>query len=271
MDPISLPFILSLVTSYLVDGADKPAYPPVAGLEQGLTDGDLWARIASDSDTLAGMTFEEAVRTDPRRIDARVQQAVLIVFYTAINLLGRTQRYAELLEHTYLLQMTHLRSNGPITAPGLAEAMEQNWGHYSEIMAVAFSMKNEQAVKLQQALVKHQGAIFRGFREATEVLERAQSMAIGDADQQAWMQMAALIRDMWAVVNTLMQKKGGSSDFESFGAVDIEPYDSLFYEGFGAIHPGGEWEEYVVSGHRAPSHALPQFRRMGGRFYGGAR
>jgi uncharacterized membrane protein YkvA (DUF1232 family) len=38
--------------------------------------------------------------------------------------------------------------------------------------------------------------------------------------------------------------------------------------GYGAIHPGGEWEEYIVSGHRAPSHALPQFRRMGGRFYG---
>jgi uncharacterized membrane protein YkvA (DUF1232 family) len=37
---------------------------------------------------------------------------------------------------------------------------------------------------------------------------------------------------------------------------------------YGAIHPGGEWEEYIVSGHRAPSHALPQFRRMGGRFYG---
>ena len=29
-----------------------------------------------------------------------------------------------------------------------------------------------------------------------------------------------------------------------------------------------EWQKYIVSGHRAPSHALPQFRRMGGRFYG---
>jgi hypothetical protein len=29
----------------------------------------------------------------------------------------------------------------------------------------------------------------------------------------------------------------------------------------------GEWESYIVSGHRAPSVALPQYRRMGGRYF----
>ena len=49
----------------------------------------------------------------------------------------------------------------------------------------------------------------------------------------------------------------------AFGSIEEAFHTNLY----GAIHPGGEWEEYVVSGHRAPSHALPQFRRMGGRFY----
>jgi hypothetical protein len=29
----------------------------------------------------------------------------------------------------------------------------------------------------------------------------------------------------------------------------------------------GEWEKYIVSGNRAPSLALPQYRRMGGRVF----
>ncbi len=31
---------------------------------------------------------------------------------------------------------------------------------------------------------------------------------------------------------------------------------------------GWEFEEHIVSGHRAPAVALPQYRKMGGRFYG---
>ena len=259
---LTLPFLLSLVASYLVDGADKPALPDRAET-LGLSDEDLWDRIVSDSDTLAGMSFEEAVRSDPRRIDARVQQAVLNTFFAAINVLGRTQNYGELMQHAYLVRMAGFRENGSITASELANALKEDWSYYSEILSVAFAMKSVQATQLQQALFDHRDAIFRGFREAHEVLETAGNMSTIDSDRQAWLQMDGVIRDMWNLVNSLTGKKSGQ------GTLDTDLFGALFRERFGSIHPSGEWEKYIVSGHRAPTHALPQFRRMGGRFYGG--
>jgi hypothetical protein len=257
----TLPFLLSLVTSYLVDGADKPEWPYQHEVH-GLTDEQLWERITTDSDTLAGMSFESAVRTDPRRVDARLQQAVLNTFFAAVNVLGRAHNYGEMMAHAYLLRMAAMRKDGPVTAPKLAQAMREDWDYYSEILAVAFSMQADQAQKLVQALVDNRPGIYRGFREAVEVSERAEMDAATREDRQAWEEMTAVLRDMWAVVDEMVSKRTGAKH-------DAEPFGSLFAERFGAIHPGGEWEEYIVSGHRAPSHALPQFRRMGGRFYGG--
>jgi hypothetical protein len=235
---------------------------PTGGESHGVSDENLWDRIVTDSDPFVGMSFDEAARMDPRRVDARVQQAVLNTFYAAINTLGRTRNYGEMMQHAYLARMEAFRakSGGQITAEDLASAMTEDWTYYSQVLSTAFAMKSETAVRLQQALYDNRGSIHRAFREASEVLQRA-SEATSGSSSAAFLEMKAVISDMWRTVDELITSKTG----ERF---DAEPFGALFRAKFGAIHPGGEWEEYIVSGHRAPSHALPQFRRMGGRFYG---
>ena len=63
---LTLGGILALTEAWLLD-QEKPATPVQEAIE-GLTDANLYDQMAADGDVLAGMTFDEAVARDPRRI-----------------------------------------------------------------------------------------------------------------------------------------------------------------------------------------------------------
>lgn len=278
----TLPALLTLVTAFLVDGA-PPEAPAEAG-EHDLTDAALWGRILTNHDVLAGMTFDQAVNADPRRIEARIQQAVLLELYATLNAARGDTPHEQMMKQSYLLRNADIRArnDGQITAPALARANEAAWHHYAEVMRVVFEMKMPEAHMMRQAMVRNRDAIFRAFREAVEVAERAAGASAQPEDSQAWLQMATILKNMWATIEDAIVGKlgeppqGGGTEWLEIQPVPApaEPEGPLFGYHPAAessrygYHPAAEWEQHIVSGHRAPKMALPQYRRMGGRFYG---
>lgn len=256
----------------------------------GLTDAQLWDLIDSGGNVLAGLTFAQAVATDPRRVEAQIHQRIHEQFYAALEA-GRGGMPAQLARAAYLLRAEALRSvHGRIDAPLLLDSMEQNWEYYSRILAVARVMathpdprrRRREASHIFDIIQRNQAEIYRGFREGAEIAMRAAHSAPNEAAHQAWFRMAQIIRDMWlAVVSELTEMGtplllGDRPEPEEW--FEIQPVEEENEE-FGSLHDdgiddgldsfGSEWSKYMSSGHRAPGHAfsLGYWRRAGGRFY----
>jgi hypothetical protein len=211
----------------------------------GISDEDLWGRITTaDGDVLFGMSFEQAVCQDPRRIDARIQQILLAVLYRPVqDVRGVSDKERErILREFYLSVMRTLRARGgDLTAGVLAELYEEALSYYETVLdKIRKSPLRKKELEFVFSSLEPEWV--RGFSEAVEVAKRAQSVAPGAAEALAWQQIQASLARIAALLSP--------SSFPAYG-----------------LNPSPEWEQFLVSGHRAPHVGLPQYRRMGGRFY----
>jgi hypothetical protein len=245
----TLPALLSLVGAYLLDREDeKPAWPATG--PAGLDDTQLWNLIQTNGDVLAGMSFEEALAQDPRRIDALVQQRVTNEFFRALAR-APEGNLEQLLRHAYVLRNDALRQDGRISAEALAISMEQTWEHYGKILDVAWAMRQPEAVRVREAILANGGEIRRAFREAADITRRAANVA-PETDRAAWARMFATLHAMWESVETKVAQAGIALPAEGFGVWKDENVDW--------------WQAWQQAGRRGErEHATADYRRSGGR------
>lgn len=283
---LALPPLFALVAAFLSDGSvpTVPASEPV----HGVSDEQLWDVIITGGNPLMGMTFDQALVDDPRRIDARIDQALFYDLYNALDTL-HNGRFAPMMRHAYLTRNAEIRAGfeGTLPVAAMVAAQEVAWAYYDDMLDQAFGQGHSQrhpasqvaqaAERVRASLIDNRPALFRSFRAASDIAGRAAREAPA-GDQQAWGRLSQLVADMWASIESrvlqgshiepdeeMIWLDAGVDAVESgdaaFGA-DLEPHPWLDEEMFGA-----EWESYITSGHRAPQVSLGQWRRSGGRFY----
>lgn len=227
LDVLALEGLLFLLGAYALD-KDKPTVPSEGA--SGLTDLDLWQRIQDGGDVLGGMMFSAAVTTDPRRIDALIQQRLLHTFYAALGLdhevldsdSGLMKHY---LQDAYLLQLSQVRAQGggQVTAQGIAGLTRVSLGEAHDLLTkvlwpMADSGKRPKAERAQAAIVKNIEDIHQAFREVGAIAARAAD--VSDRDRQAWTEVEALLDSIWDIlaqrVAVVMATPPGA-DGEEFG------------------------------------------------------
>ena len=304
------------MSAYLL-GQEPPPLPPEQG-RLGLTDADLYTAIVTEGgDPLGGLSFEDAVLQDPRRVDGLILQRVIGPFYLAVAKIRYPQmdvsRIQGAMRHAYLQRNHDLRMSGPgnVVSPSeLARDYEKSWKANGEVLRVAFEMRTPAADTFKELLRANRGDIRRAFREASEIAMRASKVSHTQPAALAWAEIHAVLRNMSDMIEGYMVEGLGmeviddeilwiqpeSMGFDLFGALSMDnDDDSLLPEdefGLAALEmaidmdleeddeddfgfdddddddfSGWQFEEHIVSGHRAPAVALSQYRRMGGRFY----
>lgn len=258
--------------------------PPPGG-KLGLSDDELYERISGESvfgtDVLGTLTFEEAVNQDPRRIEAMVLQRIVQPLMLAIGRMASPgAEMDDILFATRVgyLRMLHQRRmrHGDITADVIADSLVESWHTASEVLANAQSNPRfaPLAATIGGIVIANMQDISRAFRECDSLLERAGNVAVSEEETRAWGRVRAILSSMQSALYELLGAARSESEvvdadigFEVFDADDLfgaYVLDEHLEEGrFGAF----EFEEYILTGHRAPSVALSQYRRMGGRVY----
>ncbi len=281
MIPIGLAWTLTLVSAYMV-GASQPPLPPEQG-PHGLTDAELYSRI-DGGDPLANMSFDQAVVHDPRRIEALILQRVIAPFTLAITKLEHpslnTAAIKAAMRHAYLERNHRMRSDGRlIDATKLVDANKRAWKMNGEVLRVAFEMSTPEAVVLKQLMADNHQDIRRAFAEAREIASQASKGANSDQAVEAWRELYNVMTNMVDMVDRFLMAAVGTElvddeiawiqpvgQIEAMGAA--EPDDLFGALSFDEAMGAYEYEEYIVTGHRAPAVGLAQYRRMGGRVFG---
>lgn len=283
MASVGLAWTLTLVSAYLM-GQTPPPLPPDQG-PHGMTDAELYSNIVDNGDPLGEMSFSQAVNTDPRRIEGLLLQRVIQPFYVAVCALEHPQlaggKIQEAMLHSYLQRNHELReSGGKITAKEIAEATQRSWKTNGEIFRVAFDMRTPSALTLQRLMSANRQDIRRAFRESHRIATEASRASDNQGASESWLQVAATLKNMSDGVERHMveqlgeeviddeimwleipeQMAGTISREDLFGALSLQ---SHLEDSFGQY----EFEEYILTGHRAPAVGLAQYRRMGGRIY----
>jgi hypothetical protein len=268
--PIGLAWTLSLVSAYMV-GENQPPLPPMQ-MQGGMTDAEVYDQI-SLGDPLGNMEFAEAVVHDPRRIEAMLLQRVIRPFTLAMTKLEHPHLPIEQIEgamrHAYLERNHRMRMDGtPINACKIADANRDAWKMNADIMRVGFELQGPEAKVLQDIFVANHGDITRAFREGKQICEQAAKVAASEACHGAWQEMGAILQNMCDLVDRYAVATGAEAIDEVAFAL---PTTS---EAMGSAAPDDlfgayEFEEYIVTGHRAPSVGMAEYRRMGGRVFGG--
>jgi hypothetical protein len=283
---IGLAWTLTLVSAYLV-GSSVPDLPEEQGAF-GMTDDQLYTQIR-DGDPLGNMTFGEAVAKDPRRIEGLILQRVVQPFTLALTKLENpnlsTQAIQDAMRHAYLERNHRMRSDGHgITAQKIADANKRAWKMNSDVLQASMEMSHPEAIVLKQLMTLNQKDIQRAFREAREIAAQASTEATTDACVDAWRQVYNVLSNMddligryigtesdaeviddeihWIQPAQIEEKMGAADGEDLFGALSFD--NALAdHEEMGAY----EYEEYIVTGHRAPAVGLAAYRRSGGRVF----
>ena len=284
MVSIGLAWTLTLVGAYLSD-KEKPELPPTQGID-GMTDLDLYQQI-ENGDPLGSMTFEEAVVRDPRRIEALVLQRVIQPFTLALAKLENpnmdTSAIRGAMAHAYLERNHQMRqeTGKKICATQIAEANKRAWRMNAKVLKVAWEMETPESRVLKDILTLNQGDIQRAFRESQTICDRAARASVDGKCSLAWKELEEVLGNMCDMIDRNVrastaveviddemltlpkpESMGQIRREDLFGALSFD--EALADEEMGAY----EFEEYIVTGHRAPSVGLSQFRRMGGRVFG---
>lgn len=289
MIDIGLAWTLTLVSAYLVGGS-RPELPPEQG-PFGMSDDELYDRI-HDGDPLGDMSFGEAVARDPRRIEALLLQRVIQPFTLAIAKIENPNLHMsaiqDAMKHSYLERNHRMRQDGRgITATKLVDANKRAWKMNSEVLKVAFEMSTPEAAVLKQLILANQQDIHRAFREAREITRQASTEAVDEASVGAWKEMGFILENMnnvigrythagnpneviddeiqWIQPAGQIEKMGIIERQDLFGALSFD--DALDQHEEDRDSFGYEWEEYIITGHRAPAVGLAQYRRSGGRVF----
>lgn len=259
---------------------NAPSLPDDQG-EHGLTDLELYNAIES-GDPLGNMGFREAVNNDPRRIEGLLlQRIVQPLMYAIAKMQNPTVPMGQIRYATksgYLHMMDQRRSRGPITAEVIANSMIAAWQKASEVMLSADgkSQISPYLPVMKVIILTNMRDISRAFRESIQICKQAQKQAATPAEANAYGQLGAILESMQTGIHHFVAgaKRGEPGEVidaeigfgDTFGGLDGLDLEIGIVERedlFGAF----EFEEYIVTGHRAPSVGLSQYRRMGGRVY----
>lgn len=225
-------------------------------------DAQVWSRIRDGGDVLMGCSFEQAVFHRPLLVDGlfmqRVVRPLTLLCLRVVRPWVSVENADRQLEEAFCRRNRDFRMSGGVTVEKIARSEATAWRANSKILLEILTLPTPESDNVRDALCRHRSSVRRAFDEARQVLSQA---ACVDLDKSHWWQMlVAVVDDMEAVVSDLcpsveaVEQQAPSSTEDVFGAVSVDSF-------------GAEYEEYIVSGHRAPSVGLPQYRRMGGRFY----
>lgn len=282
MIDIGIAWTLTLVSAYLSDQG-KPQLPPTQG-PYGMTDLDLYQQICH-GDPLGTMTFEQAVAKDPRRIEGLLLQRIIQPFTLALTKVENPHMNLDAIRaamaHAYLERNHQMRldnGEGHILTSQLVDANRKAWGMNRDILRVTWEMTTPESTVLKGLIADNQGDIQRAFRESITICQAAAAASTSPECQTAWCEMKEILQNMsdmiaryvgQALTEVIDDEMVPISSLESIqqeqmGLIDREDL-------FGALSfdeaMGAEYEEYLVTGHRAPAVGLPQYRRMGGRVF----
>lgn len=255
-------------------------------------------------DILDGMSFEVAVNQDPRRIEAMLLQRVVQPLMLAVGKLANPTipiGYVQAMTYRgYLEMMAARRARGPITSLVIASSMEVAWKAALEAMKSSGADPRLKPMlgAMQEAVVANKADIARAFKECDRILERAAEVSESEPTRDGYLQMKSTLGVMQLGLFMFLaasppaagSQRGevidadigldafGADGSDSFFLGEVSSVPEEFVSGpelFGAeqmddlsdIFNPAEFEQHIVTGHRAPSVALPQYRRMGGRFY----
>jgi hypothetical protein len=289
------PIVVMLALLAGAYAATRDRLPPEQG-EHGMNDSELYdaiiGKLPTGGNIMRGMTFAQAVNTDPRRIEALLMQRIIQPMMLSIGRLHSPGVPMDQIEWMarkgYLQTMATRRASGGITAPRIAASLIDAWQKASEILIRASDTPRfaPLATTLKGVVLANMADINRAFREAEQICRRAQSVASRSEDKSAYGKMCAMLDSMKTGL-IVFAARGKSERIDGAMGLD-EMAEDIAKEGFGAIEREDlfgayslddrlediedeygrfAFEEYILSGHRAPAVGLNQFRRMGGRFY----
>lgn len=239
------------------------------------SDDELWSAVSGGGDVLLGDTFEDSVHGDPIKVDALIMQRVgrpfLLLCGKVVRPWTPVQQLDGQIRDAWLRRNDSLRAtHGFVSVSAMANSFSSAWRHNSRLLVEAMSVSTPETERVRAAMRANRGDIRQAFDECRQILDSA--ACLDPVNSRFWLQMRAVVDDMEAVISFLSDgaSSSGESDISSDLGVEFVNGDSADRFGAVSMDSYGEWahEEFLVSGHRAPSVGLPQYRRMGGRVFG---
>jgi len=160
--------------------------------DHGLTDEQLWMLVESGQSPLAGMTFEQAARFDPRRIDAMVQQEMIVAMR---GLVGWSPGEAELRKRLYLAASALIREHNDGAKPlgAMVSLQEETW---RDALLGAAQMWPPPMHEIVRANYDDEVGLGPAFGRAVAIAERAATVTRNTPDNVEWTTMATVFREM---------------------------------------------------------------------------
>ena len=298
-EPLSLARTIQNVWDAYIEN-NPPEIMADEGEVAGVPDTMLWQDIRSSAgdspaDTLHGMSFDDAVVVDPRRIDAMIQQRVSGPMYKVNTAVSEAQNWtgheddreqlvrneSHLDRYQYLLRLHLIRQNhdGEIDAEGLAETFQLAWDSAGKILETSLKMARagNTSELLWDAVAGQFDCIRRCLREACEIAERASRAAPDQDSIDAWERYVSILGNIEENYANGLQQRGHQltpmgDDPEAYGGLAGRRIrgNSGDLQAFGNLGMTSWIQDRMALGHRTAEGAeasLGQWRRSGGRFF----
>jgi len=212
------------------------------------TDTQLFQAINAGQEVLGGMSFDDAVRLDPLRIEALVHQRIHACFYRALGFPGGAGpspmgQLEAFLERNEAYRQLH----GHLTSALIADSLERNWEQFSILLTRACMGAAGGHPGFQQLVgcyIQNIQDLMRGIREGIEIAQRAAGVAgrLGlEDDVDGWRRVATVIRVM-------------GEFFEQSVLAPVRP-------GAGIVRHQGRYEPGYEQDEDAPVREAPRVRR----------
>jgi hypothetical protein len=239
-------------------------------------DDELWSAVSSNGDALLGSTFEEAVRSCPIKVDALIMQRVgrpfLLLCSKVVRPWAPVQQLDDQIRDAWFRRNDSLRmAQGFVSVKAMAASFVAAWRHNGRLLVEAMSVSTPETERARVAMRANRADIRRAFDECRQILDTA--ACLDPVDACCWLQMRAVVDDMEAVVNFLSDGAVLLGEADIAPDLGLESVNGDAADRFGAVSMDDDTygqsahEEFIVSGHRAPSVGLFQYRRMGGRVF----
>jgi hypothetical protein len=204
MIPI-IPLVLSVVVASLAgrDGKEE------SHQREGLSDEELFLLTWGNNDVFVGMTFEEACLRDPRRIDARIQQGILQILNSGLQIRADDAKKKSIARAAWMSRSASLYDD-----KGKFDVRKLTEGSFEVALATAkvleaMATAGEKVRPLIASLIEQKNEIRQGLAEAIATAHRADETCPSDG----WGLVVQGLTKVDQAVNRLGRPK------ESMGAV----------------------------------------------------
>lgn len=196
-----LPALFALAGAFLSEMQNSSSnYPHPA--RWGLSDPQLWQKVITGQDPMAGMSMKQAVKLDPRRIDAKIRQCYYIPMHRGIPSDPMSRQYDEAL---YLMGMNLINNNvgpGAVQTLPLISLHEESW--YRILQGTAKTWPPQ----LRRMLLSRWPEISEGFSCAQDVAAQARAAAVSlnmTREAQEWQAMIGVLGQMRDALHETLQ------------------------------------------------------------------